>query len=364
MTVVRRWDPCVYHRGKCAETFCDEYFGLADRRILLVAGAGFDPRSPRSAQLIGSAASCRVEGLFLREERASPDAHLVEWADANEAKILAAIPNSRVEMCEVFAQDGAVIGGRRAMRILRELSLSNYTDVVADMSALSVGISFPILRYLLEWAAASDDAPNVHALVHDHAETDGSIRSRPCDRTGPVQGFQGSLKTDAAASAIKMWVPQLIEGKGPILEMIYKYVEPHDVCPVLPFPSADPRRCDSLFEHFRNEFESVWEVDSRSVLYADEGNPLDLYRTILRIDDERQRVFREVGGSMVVLSPLGNKAMALGCLMAAVERDFPVVYVESIGYTVSPNGDGKLPEPSAELVHVWLAGEAYPIENG
>src|SRR5690606_13011440 len=119
--------------------------------------------------------------------------------------------------------------------------------------------------------------PNVHVLVHDHAETDGSIRSRPCDRTGPVHGFQGNLKTDAAAVATKLWMPQLIEGKRATLELIHSHVSPDDVCPVLPFPSADPRRCDLLFETFANEFESVWEVDSGSVLYADEGNPLDLY---------------------------------------------------------------------------------------
>lgn len=363
MNPVRRWDPCVFHRGESAETFCIEYFGDNGRKLLLIAGAGFDPRSSRSAELITTAASGRADGLFLREERANPDAHLVEGANANERSMKAAIPGARVERCDVFADDGAVIGGRRAMKILSEIDLSVYTDVIADMSALSVGISFPILRYLLERAAASKAALNVHALVLDNAGTDSSIQSRPCDRTGPVQGFQGNIKTDAASKATKLWVPQLIEGKSSILDMIYKFVEPHDVCPVLPFPSADPRRCDALFEHFADEFESVWEVDSRSVLYADERNPLDLYRTILRIDDARQRVFTEVGGSMVVLSPLGTKAMALGCLMAAVERGLPVVYVESIGYSVDFAIIRPASKPSAELVHVWLAGDAYPQTN-
>ena len=38
---------------------------------------------------------------------------------------------------------------------------------------------------------------------------------------------------------------------------------------------------------------------------------------------------------MVILSPLGSKALAAGALMAAMERDFPVAYVESMSYSVN-----------------------------
>ena len=51
--------------------------------------------------------------------------------------------------------------------------------------------------------------------------------------------------------------------------------------------------------------------------------------------------------------------MAIGALMAAIERDFPIAYVEAMGYTVD---FGLLEKPgidSGEIVHVWLHGEAY-----
>jgi hypothetical protein len=72
------------------------------------------------------------------------------------------------------------------------------------------------------------------------------------------------------------------------------------------------------------ELEAGWEVDTRNIVYADEADPLDLYRTILRLDDLRKPVFKEVGGSLLVLSPLGSKIMALGALMGALERNLPV----------------------------------------
>jgi len=102
---------------------------------------------------------------------------------------------------------------------------------------------------------------------------------------------------------------------------------------------------------------STWSVEPRDIVYAHERDPLDLYRTILRIDGARQRVFREVGGSMTLLSPLGSKVLALGALMAALDRDFPVAYVESIDYDVRPETIENM-EPRGEIVHVWLRGGA------
>ena len=46
-------------------------------------------------------------------------------------------------------------------------------------------------------------------------------------------------------------------------------------------------------------------------------------------------MFAGAGGSLLVLSPLGSKVMALGALMAALERDLPVAHLEPIGYDLA-----------------------------
>ena len=91
------------------------------------------------------------------------------------------------------------------------------------------------------------------------------------------------------------------------------------------------------------------------MIYAAEDDPLDLYRTVLRIDDLRRPVFEGFGGSLLVLSPMGSKVLALGTLMAALERNLPVVYLEAIGYEFTEVPAGAEPE----LVHVWLEGDLY-----
>ena len=61
---------------------------------------------------------------------------------------------------------------------------------------------------------------------------------------------------------------------------------------------------------------------------------------------------------MLILSPLGSKVMALGALMAALERDLPIVHLESIGYELQNSVPETVDQPS--LNHVWLEGEVYP----
>ena len=50
--------------------------------------------------------------------------------------------------------------------------------------------------------------------------------------------------------------------------------------------------------------------------------------------------------------------MSLGALMAAIERDFPVVYVEALNYKFTPSVDTHRFSDD-KLVHLWLKGEAY-----
>ena len=157
--------------------------------------------------------------------------------------------------------------------------------------------------------------------------------------------------------AAKLWLPQLAAGRRAALGLLYDFVEPHDTCPILPFPAIDPRLGDALAEEYLTEMESTWSVDPRNIVYADEEDPLDLYRTILRLDDLRKPVFAETGGSMLVLSPVGSKVMALGALMAALERDLPVAHVKPIGYEFREDLPAEIEQPN--LMHIWLEGDVY-----
>ena len=353
----RRWDPCIAHQGEEVETFIAEYFGTRERRVLFIGGAGFDPRSTAVAKQL-AAAGTPIRAVFFQEDRPSPIQGLVDRATTNVGVITAAITNYELVPVEIFGSDGAVIGGRNVVRVLNRQSFDGLSDIVIDTSALSTGISFPIIRFLVERIENGNAPPNLHVFVSHDPILDAAIQSYPCDAPGYVHGFKGRATLEESATAAKLWLPQLAAGRRGALGLLRDFIQPHDTCPILPFPASHPRLGDQLAEEFLAELESGWLVDTRNIVYAAEEDPLDLYRTILRLEDRREPVFREVGGSLLVLSPVGSKVMALGALMAALERDLPVAYLESISYDLDESVRATSATPN--LVHVWLEGDVYP----
>ena len=295
------------------------------------------------------------------------DPRLLERAEENIRVLRGLVDGYSDHRIDIISNDGAVVGGHYVGLLLRKhCDFAGVTDLVVDVSALSKGISFPLVRGLLEGSIIPDTASgqrrNIHVMVLNQSRTDFEIAGEASDRAEVIQGFQGLLDHDKARSAARLWMPQLTRERGTrdVLRRIYQRVAPHAVCPVLPFPANDPRQSDELMEFHLQAVQSEWQVDARDIVYADENSPLDLYRTILRIDDARTRVFEEVGGSLSVLSPIGSKALAVGALMAAIERDFPVVYVESTGYSVDWDRIESIQKDSAgEIIHVWLDGDVY-----
>jgi hypothetical protein len=351
---MQRWDRCIEHRGDETSSFVKDYFGQSDRRVMLIAGAGFDPRSVVVCESLTSV-SPTARTILLREERPDPAHELVSRAETNLERFRRCAPAVTITPVEIFGSDNAVVGGRNAVRAIRDAGLGDATDIVVDLSALSVGTSYPIVRYLLD-SIGTNSSRNLHVFLASDPPLDEAIRPVAGDTVGFVHGFRGGWATDAMASAAKLWLPQLARGRNAVLNRIHDFLVPHDTCPILPFPSSRPRLPDELVEGFLAEIESTWEVDPRNFIHASDDDPLDLYRTILRIDDLRRPVFAEVGSSLLILSPMGTKVLALGALLAALERDLPVAYLEAIAYElVTP-----APIPSdPHFIHLWLTGDVY-----
>lgn len=369
MIRTRKWEPCVYHRGSHADAFLREYLARQDRKVLLIAGAGFDPRSVRVAPLFPEALRKTTPAILIREERPNPSADLVARAVRNCNLLKTSFPLAQEHAVQIFARDNAIIGGREAAKLMSGHSLEGITDVLVDMSALSISIAFPIIKHFIDLLSANPrQAANLHVIERHNPQFDDTVSSNPSDTVAPIHGFRGGWGLDEKSRAAILWMPQLGRGKRPVLHRIFQMLrnvqEDTVVCPILPFPSSRPRLSDELIEEFAEELQSAWSVDVRDLIYADEKSPLDLYRTILRIDDARRRVFASVGGSQIILSPLGSKALSLGALMAALEReDFTILHVEAIGYTLDATRADSVMTPD-ELVHIWLHGNAYGDEYG
>jgi hypothetical protein len=356
VTAERRWARCVDHRGEQIDAFLADYCKAKGLRCLLIGGAGFDVRSTISARALTARLDDRLNALFVREERGAVGSRLTAAAEQNVQALQKIIPAATFERVQILDTDNAVIGGRNAVELMRAQNLKDFTDVFVDISALSIGTSFPIVRYVLEAAERGTGPRNVHALVVSMPIEDERRRRVSNDAVSLVHSFHGKLRLHSETSSARLWIPQLSVPKLAALEKIYGSNQFDDVCPILPFPSKNPRAADNIIEAFIEQLDRAWEVDGRNIVYAAEDDPLDVYRTILDIEEQRCAVFEN--RSVVVLSPIGSKAVALGSLMAAIEKDLPVVYVEALKYT-SPSKEETM-ERDSELLHVWLRGDAYP----
>lgn len=322
----------------------------------MIAGAGFDPRACFAVKEMINAGS-KLDLVLIKEERPSPTDELASAAQANLDSLLEVFPHLSLIDIRVFDDDGALVGGRRTAVEIQELPIDTYGDLVVDISALSIGTSFPMIRLLVDRIVTLDVRTNLHITVTHNPAVDSAIRPTAGDRPGWVHGFSGDRGVDRDDEPAKLWMPQLAFRGNQELGRIHEFVQPDDTCPIVPFPASDPRLPDKLAMEFRDELLEAWEVDSRNLVYADEGDPLDVYRTILRIDDLRRPVFESTGGSTIIVSPTGSKLMALGALMACIERDLPVAYLEAEAYEMDE--DATMLEGDPTLVHLWLEGEAY-----
>ena len=156
-----RWDLCIANYGEEALAFAASHFGEEQRHCLFIGGAGFDPRCVTFAAALAKRRGNRMEAVLLREQRPKPPAVLIARADKNIEALREVIATVKVIDIEVMAgDDGAIVGGRRATEAIGLDPIGPFTDIVLDLSALSVGISFPVARLLLHQVGQSTPRKN------------------------------------------------------------------------------------------------------------------------------------------------------------------------------------------------------------
>jgi hypothetical protein len=214
------------------------------------------------------------------------------------------------------------------------LRAKDYTDVVIDATGMSRCTSFPVVKQLYELSRQS--SLRVHLLIADSCAPASQIISVSSDRGDWIHGFRAESELDDGAASLKLWVVQLSERSGAALETMYRELgTPEEVCPVLPFPAADPRRADALVFELREHWQQDWMETPMSFIRAHESDPMDVYRSIGRLHDARRSALIGPGlMAQTILSPVGRRLPGIGMLLAALSYELPIFYLETVGYHV------------------------------
>lgn len=373
MTLQPRWRDYVLIRGSGGNVqfreFWADHLNSAERSVLFVIGRGFDPRMCIGVGEVletGGAGARDVIALDFREGPMSPSHSHQDRVDQNWTSLQTAVAGRgklTEQRIDFWSSEGQRISSQSARDVFNSAAdFDGHTDIVVDISAMPRSVYFPLIARILflldKQAAEKEPSVNLHIIVAEDPVLDLAIREEGVDeRAEFVASFRGGYDLEAT-EVPSIWIPVLGENRTIQFERIYDLVKPDEICPILPFPSRNPRRPDDIVIEYQRILFDELRLDPRSFLYAAEQNPFDAYRQIRKAVLHYSSVFSLLGGCKVALSALSSKTMSLGAMLAAYELkelnyNIGVAHIECQGYTLDSV------QSNPELVCLWLAGECY-----
>ncbi|MBI4963169.1 MAG: hypothetical protein HY913_07830 [Desulfomonile tiedjei] len=366
-----RWETYVYYEHDPCKKFWKDYLS-GERNVLMIVGMGFDPRMCTGPEMILSAGGQGKRKCLLIRYIEGEDSISRKHDDDvrhNRERLnrLVSDPHDIEERSfDVWNQEDRWVGSRRAANQIDETILSQFTDIIVDISAMPRGIYSPIITKILWFIDRRKNqhlrSANLHILVSEDVELDIQIQEEPAGLQAVyLMGFSSDFDQQADADRPKVWIPILGEGKREQLEKIYRFVAPDEVCPVLPSPSVNPRRADNLVGEHRELLFQTFRVEPSNIIYACEWNPFEVYRQIRRTIVQYDKALERLGGCKAAVSATSSKLLSIGALLAAYECKFDLDYrvgiatVEAHGYSKNKKESGLANQD--RLHTLWLSGE-------
>src|SRR5690606_20433712 len=246
-----RWDPYIYFKNeKCNEFFktyfCDYTKG---NNILFILGLGFNTRMNYGIKQLAKSISPTKIDVILLKFRQEKNRHSKKYKNltANNLNELKSLSNININIIQL--KD---LGKKReieAARIFSKQLLSKYNDIFLDISSLPRSIYFSSSGKLLSVVDSfpKDSLKNFFIATTENAEIDLMIREVGINNDLEYQhGFGGQLEV-ISKDMPKIWFPLTGEGKTSQFRSANQFIEPAEICPLLPFPSKNLRRSDNIY---------------------------------------------------------------------------------------------------------------------
>jgi hypothetical protein len=366
-----RWEPYVLWRDPEFSQRWKAHFEARARDVLFIAGLGFDPRAVSVSQELINAGGEGKRDLWLLcydngQETTEAQRQIAGRNDANFLCLFSSprsITRLQIAMRTDRARSATCQNTKAA--ISRPKELLAYDDVVVDISALPRMISLMTVAQLLalfdDRQAKGETAPNLHVVAAESPAEDFGTPANSLDSDVILlTGFSGRLDSEALQNP-KIWVPVLGEAQDIRLQRIFDKIQPDQICPVVPFPTRDPRRGDRIVESHQRILFDEFNVEPSNILYASEYNPFEAYREVFMAIDRYRDALIELGDCRVFVSPVSSKLLSISALLACYDHkrqksgkfDVGIPYVEVASYGPS---DSNL-QAERTLTSMWLTGE-------
>ena len=333
-------------------------------RSMFVLGVGFDPRALvalRQFLDLDHKTPPIVGRIALPPPSAGSGVSARSMATENQeafVELVADIEVREIKHQEVHAPSNA--GPRVARALTNPDFMAEVGHVVIDISSLPANLYFPIIAATL--MSVDRQVPGfpseVQIVACENPEVDAAIMKLGVSEAAVVGGFRGALEYESEPTGTVIWAPVLGEHAGPALRAIHEFLAPGDVCPILPFPARNARRADNLLLEFQVELFDMFRVTPGNLIYADERNPFDLYRTLALLQEKYRHALKALEPTTLTLSTHSSKLLSLGALLAAYEYSLPIVAASALDYEVGAL-DLVTVEAGNHVTCAWLTGRPY-----
>ena len=355
-----RWDNYFCVKNEAYESFWKKYFEL-HRNVLFIMGDDDDDLDMYTCikSMINNMGTGDIDCIVIsqndkiiyNEKEINNDGK--KFVNCINSKIIKDISNSQ-----------------KAANIFKKIDqLENYSDVIIDITSLPFEIYLPLIgkiMYLIDYKNNKKIMPNVHIVVaYNPTVNELLMGSDSSEDAQYLHGFNNKLNTVADQHRMSIWIPILGEYKYDNIASIMNLIDSVEICPVLPFPSKNPRRGDNLMLEYHDLLIDAYGMSYQDIIYSDEYNPFETYREINKIIHQYRRSLKPIAECKFIISSLSNKIISLATLFVAYEQGIMrnqsvgIAYVESKKSTLNDDRKKIYDLSKTELHSFWISGRCY-----
>jgi hypothetical protein len=380
-----RWNPYVLLKNEGVIKFWEQRFlnQLENEKLLFILGKGFDPRMNLALRsLMESCPNINIECWMITfDEGANSSSHKYsELVDENLLELGGLLSSrklaeKKIKIWDIQGKKRTRVGDQQASRLISGFDeISEFSDIIVDVSALPRGVYFSFIGRLLalvDYQKADISKPNIYVSIAENASIDSKIREFDPGEVYYPRGFGGGVELASEHQKPLIWFPILgEERKAHTTKAFEKITETKDrlyeICPTLPFPSKDPRRSDTVLINHHSILFDEFTIEPQNITYIPEQNPFESYIQLSQAILNYKKSLKILSGCKAVISPFSSKILSIAALLTAYENqeDVAILNVDSDGYEIDDEKELKKMGGESELILTWLSGIPYEkIEN-
>lgn len=373
-----RWNPHIMFDNDNIDSFWNEYFKTNDK-VLFVLGKGFDIRMNLTLdRLLKHSSKIEITCILIEfnegkhssshEYQHLIDTNLIEFKKLTEN---INVINKQINIWSKSGKSRRIVGDRNAANIFKNYSdISEYRDIIVDISSLPRGIYFSLIGKILSLIDTKpNELHNLFVSVAENVTLDSYIKETAIeDDLSYLHGFGGEIELESEKDKPLIWFPILGEGK---LSHISKGADKiaddknrlYEICPILPFPSKNPRRSDSLLIEYHSLLFDSLDIEAQNIMYVTERDPFQAYIELSTAIRNYKTSLDIIGGCKIAISTFSSKLLSIGSLLVAYENQgfVGIMNVNSGGYEINEEKNIHKSNLDSELFVTWLTGNPYKI---